>query len=79
MEWDSQKDVIERSKMHLVRLKKMKNIREVSEPILSLQFQTTLCNTALDNPNKLMKQDIVNYMLNYLPTDTILYHSPVSK
>ncbi|XP_031629080.1 ATP synthase mitochondrial F1 complex assembly factor 2 [Contarinia nasturtii] len=53
-EWDSQKEVIDRSKMHL----------------------TTLCNTAADNPNKLMKQDIVNYMLNYIPTDTILYHSP---
>lgn len=25
-----------------------------------------------------MKQDIVNYMINYLPTDTILYHSSVS-
>lgn len=52
-EWDSQKDIINQSHMHL----------------------TSLVNTSLDNPNHLTKLDVVNYMLDYLPTDTILYHS----
>lgn len=43
-----------------------------------LFFQTTLCNTALDNPNKITKTDVANYLLTYLPTDSILYHSSVS-
>lgn len=36
---------------------------------------TSLVNTSLDNPNNLSKLDLVNYMLNYLPTDTVLYQS----
>lgn len=52
-EWDSQKDTINQSHMHL----------------------TSLVNTSLDNPNHLSKLDLVNYMLDYLPTDTIIYQS----
>ncbi|CAG9858523.1 unnamed protein product [Phyllotreta striolata] len=52
-EWNSQKDKIYQSKMHL----------------------TTLCNTALDNPNNLTKYDIVNYISNCLDTDTILFQA----
>lgn len=36
---------------------------------------TSLCNTVLDNPNKLQKPDMINYLLNYIQTDTILYHA----
>lgn len=36
---------------------------------------TALCNTAIDNPQRLHKEDIVNYMMNFLPTDTILFHT----
>ncbi|KAG5683267.1 hypothetical protein PVAND_012557 [Polypedilum vanderplanki] len=36
---------------------------------------TALCNTAIDNPNHLTKDDIINYLLNYIETDTILFHS----
>lgn len=35
---------------------------------------TALSNTALDNPNHLSKHDIVNFILNYAETDTILFH-----
>lgn len=57
------------------------NVNVEQERLISFSssiLKTTLCNTALDNPNKVTKQDVVNYMLNYLPTDTILYHSSVS-
>lgn len=36
---------------------------------------TSLCNTSVDNPNNISKLDMVNYMLNYLPTDTVLFQS----
>lgn len=36
---------------------------------------TTLCNTAIDNPNNLNKYDMVQYIVNHLDTDTILFHS----
>lgn len=36
---------------------------------------TSLVNTSLDNPNHLSKLDLVNYMINYLPTDTVIYQS----
>ncbi|XP_024946870.1 ATP synthase mitochondrial F1 complex assembly factor 2 isoform X2 [Cephus cinctus] len=36
---------------------------------------TALCSTALDNPHNHNKLDIVNYIVNYLETDTILFHS----
>ncbi|XP_018578180.1 ATP synthase mitochondrial F1 complex assembly factor 2 [Anoplophora glabripennis] len=52
-EWNSQKDKIVQSKMHI----------------------TTLCNTILDNPNNLTKYDIVNYIVNYLDTDTVLFQA----
>lgn len=52
-EWDSQKDTINRSNMHL----------------------SSLVNTSLDNPNHLSKLDNVNYILNYLPTDTVIFQS----
>lgn len=46
------------------------------KPVIFLQ--TALCNTALDNPGKLTKHDIVLYLLDYIPTDTLLFHSDVS-
>lgn len=36
---------------------------------------TALCSTAIDNPNRLTKEDMVNYILQFLPTDTVLFHS----
>jgi ATP synthase mitochondrial F1 complex assembly factor 2 len=42
---------------------------ERSEMIL-----TALSNTAIDNPNHLSKIDIVNFILTYAETDTILFH-----
>ncbi|ALC39727.1 l-2-k14505 [Drosophila busckii] len=50
-EFDSQKDHIERSRMHI----------------------SALCFTAIDNPNNLNKIDMVNYLLNFVPTDTVLF------
>ncbi|XP_077286235.1 ATP synthase mitochondrial F1 complex assembly factor 2 homolog l(2)k14505 [Arctopsyche grandis] len=52
-EWDSQRDTVQRSSMHL----------------------TSLCSTALDNPNHLTKFDLANYLINYLTTDTLLFQS----
>ncbi|KAG1700944.1 ATP synthase mitochondrial F1 complex assembly factor 2 [Nymphon striatum] len=36
---------------------------------------TALCNTVIDNPNKLKKEDIKNSILSYLDTDTLCYRS----
>ncbi|KAF7275878.1 hypothetical protein GWI33_011182 [Rhynchophorus ferrugineus] len=38
---------------------------------------TTLCNTVIDNPNNLTKLDVVNYITNYLDTDTVLFQANV--
>ncbi|XP_055381971.1 ATP synthase mitochondrial F1 complex assembly factor 2 [Condylostylus longicornis] len=56
-EWDSQKNEIKQSSMHL----------------------TGLCFTCLDNPNKLQKSDMVNYCLNFLSSDTVLFQSEDEK
>lgn len=40
----------------------------------STMMLTSLANTALDNPNHLTKLDIVNFILSYAETDTILFH-----
>lgn len=34
---------------------------------------SALCFTAIDNPNNHTKIDMVNYLLNYIPTDTVLF------
>ncbi|EDW63641.2 ATP synthase mitochondrial F1 complex assembly factor 2 isoform X1 [Drosophila virilis] len=34
---------------------------------------SALCFTAIDNPNKLTKLDMVNYLLNFVATDTVLF------
>ncbi|KAH8421172.1 hypothetical protein KR009_010295, partial [Drosophila setifemur] len=34
---------------------------------------SALCFTAIDNPNNLSKLDMVNYLLNFIPTDTLLF------
>ncbi|XP_011190057.2 ATP synthase mitochondrial F1 complex assembly factor 2 [Zeugodacus cucurbitae] len=34
---------------------------------------SALCFTALDNPNRHTKTDMVNYILNYIATDTVLF------
>lgn len=36
---------------------------------------TALSNTVIDNPNHLKKEDIINFILTYAETDTILFHS----
>ncbi|KAK1120828.1 hypothetical protein K0M31_011031 [Melipona bicolor] len=36
---------------------------------------TALCNTVIDNPHNHTKQDMVNYIVNCLEMDTILFHS----
>lgn len=41
----------------------------------SRMMLTALSNTAIDNPNKLTKLDIINYLLNFAETDTILFHN----
>ncbi|XP_063914170.1 ATP synthase mitochondrial F1 complex assembly factor 2 [Zophobas morio] len=41
--------------------------------IQSRMHLTTLCNTVIDNPNNLTKYDMVNYITNYLDTDTVLF------
>ncbi|XP_034952118.1 ATP synthase mitochondrial F1 complex assembly factor 2 [Chelonus insularis] len=40
---------------------------------------TALCSTFLDNPQHLNKIDIVNYIINCLETDTILFQSDESE
>lgn len=52
-EWDMQKEIIDRSSMHL----------------------TALCNTVIDNPHNHTKQNMVNYIVNCLEMDTVLFHS----
>ncbi|XP_017466210.1 PREDICTED: ATP synthase mitochondrial F1 complex assembly factor 2-like [Rhagoletis zephyria] len=34
---------------------------------------SALCFTAIDNPNRHTKTDMVNYLLNYIATDTVLF------
>ncbi|GAB0091612.1 ATP synthase mitochondrial F1 complex assembly factor 2 [Sergentomyia squamirostris] len=41
----------------------------------STMHLTSLLNTAQDNPNGLTKIDLTNYLVNYLPTDTVLFQS----
>lgn len=41
----------------------------------SRMMLTALANTALDNPNHLKKLDIINYLLSYAETDTVLFHN----
>ncbi|XP_043249527.1 ATP synthase mitochondrial F1 complex assembly factor 2 [Colletes gigas] len=36
---------------------------------------TALCNTVIDNPHKHTKIDMVNYIVNCLEMDTLLFHS----
>ncbi|XP_015114151.1 ATP synthase mitochondrial F1 complex assembly factor 2 [Diachasma alloeum] len=36
---------------------------------------TALCSTLLDNPHQHSRMDIVNYISNYLETDTVLFQS----
>lgn len=42
---------------------------------ISSMHLTSLVNTSIDNPNHLSKLDLVNHMLDYLPTDTVLFQS----
>ncbi|XP_055542413.1 ATP synthase mitochondrial F1 complex assembly factor 2 [Wyeomyia smithii] len=56
-EWDAQREVIDRSSMHL----------------------TALSSTVIDNPNNLQKPDIVNYLVNYLNTDALLFYTGEEK
>ncbi|CRL01275.1 CLUMA_CG014299, isoform A [Clunio marinus] len=41
----------------------------------SRMMLTALSNTVIDNPNNLTKLDIINYLLSYAETDTILFHN----
>lgn len=38
---------------------------------LFLSIQTTLCNTALDNPTQRTEEQIISAALKFLDTDTI--------
>lgn len=40
----------------------------------STMMLTSLSNTVLDNPNHLTKTDIINFILSYAETDTVLFH-----
>ncbi|XP_032781806.2 ATP synthase mitochondrial F1 complex assembly factor 2 [Daphnia magna] len=40
--------------------------------LVSSMHITSLVNTILDNPNKLLKQDIISHILTYLENDTLL-------
>lgn len=71
-EWDSQKEKINRSNMHLVIKYHLVFIIAFHSYI---HFKTSLCNTCIDNPNKLQKEDMMGHILNILPTDTILFQS----
>lgn len=42
---------------------------------LGTMHLTSLINTSLDNPNKLTKEGLVDGLLEYLPTDTVLFFS----
>uniref|UniRef100_T1HZK6 Uncharacterized protein n=4 Tax=Rhodnius TaxID=13248 RepID=T1HZK6_RHOPR len=42
---------------------------------LSSMHLTALCNTALENPNNVVKEEAVEKLVNYLETDTVLYYS----
>ncbi|KAI5704520.1 hypothetical protein M8J76_013934 [Diaphorina citri] len=41
----------------------------------STMHLTAICNTVIDNPNRLTKFDLVQNIINFLDTDTILYHA----
>lgn len=40
-------------------------------------LQTALCSTAIDNPNNVTKFDVVQHIMSYLDTDTVLFQSSV--
>jgi ATP synthase F1 complex assembly factor 2 len=40
---------------------------------LGTMHLTSMVNTCLDNPNKLTKEAVINSLLEYVPTDTILF------
>ncbi|KAK9510962.1 hypothetical protein O3M35_005629 [Rhynocoris fuscipes] len=41
----------------------------------STMHLTALCNTALENPNHVVKEEAVDKLMGYLETDAVLYHS----
>lgn len=41
----------------------------------STMMLSSLSNTVIDNPNHLTKFDIINFLLGYAETDTILFHN----
>jgi hypothetical protein len=58
-------------------------VHSLSMPCLLLSLlpfflQTALCSTAIDNPNSLTKFDLVQHIISYLDTDTVLFQSSVS-
>jgi len=46
--------------------------------LVSSMHITSLCNTVLDNPNKLLKYDIVSHILTFLDNDTLLCREEVN-
>ena len=46
--------------------------------LLSQMHLTGLCNVCIDNPTKATKYELVDNILNFLDTDTILFFSEVS-
>ena len=45
--------------------------------LLSQMHLTGLCNTAIDNPTNATKYDLVDDILNFLDTDTLLFFAEV--
>lgn len=41
----------------------------------SRMILTSLANTAIDNPNHYSKEDIINYLLSFAETDTVLFYN----
>lgn len=48
-------------------------IKMIESNVGTLFLQTTLCNTALDNPTQRNKDQMINAALKFLETDTIWY------
>lgn len=50
-----------------------KNLTDWKSYVDKLFLQTTLCNTALDNPTQRNKDQMISAALKFLETDTVWY------
>lgn len=77
-EWDAQRGTLKFYTMHLVwdifsDLFIPQCVASRTHMPVELFLQTTLCNTALDNPTQRNKEQMINSALKFLETDTIWY------